>query len=137
MWIAEADSWFPRRGAPTPEFGVKTYYLARYLPKTAWKCKKLDQEGRASLALPWICQWIGYIVERLHGHNWNISNSRRLRLYVSHCKYFETSPRIEFYLRCSSYLLVLALSNEKIPLHLCHFKRSRHTISLNLFLWVA
>ena len=30
-----ADPGFPSRGegAPTPEFGEKTYYLARYLPK--------------------------------------------------------------------------------------------------------
>ena len=94
-------------------------------------------DGRVSQVLPWICQWIDYIVERLHGHNSNISDSRRLRLYLSHCKCFETSPGIEFYLRCSLYLLVIALSNEKIPLHLCHFKRSRLTNSLNLFIWVA
>ena len=34
---------FPN-GAPTPVFGAKAYYLARFLPKTAWKWKKLDRE---------------------------------------------------------------------------------------------
>ena len=32
---AVPDPGFPRRGAPTPEFGAKTYYLAIFLPKTA------------------------------------------------------------------------------------------------------
>ena len=31
---AVADPGFPRWGAPTPEFGAKTYYLARFLLKT-------------------------------------------------------------------------------------------------------
>ena len=35
-----ADPGFPRREAPTPEFGSKTHYLRRFLPKTAWKLKK-------------------------------------------------------------------------------------------------
>ena len=39
---AVADPRFPRRGAPTPEFRVKAYYLTRFLLKTAWKWKKLD-----------------------------------------------------------------------------------------------
>ena len=33
--IALAEPGFPRRMAPTLEIGVKTYYLARVLPKTA------------------------------------------------------------------------------------------------------
>ena len=37
---------FPdRTGASTPEFGAKTCYLTRILPKTEWKWKKLDCEG--------------------------------------------------------------------------------------------
>ena len=32
-------------GATTLDFGAKTYYFARFLPKTAWKWKALDQEG--------------------------------------------------------------------------------------------
>ena len=39
---AVADPRFSRRGAPTPDFRVKTYYLTRFLLKTAWKWKKLD-----------------------------------------------------------------------------------------------
>ena len=31
---------------PTPDFGAKTYYLARFLPKTALKLKKLNPRGR-------------------------------------------------------------------------------------------
>ena len=51
------DPGFPRRGrVPTPRFGTKSYYLVRFLPKTAWKWKKLDR-GRASLTPPWISQW--------------------------------------------------------------------------------
>ena len=45
-------------GALTPKVGAPTYCLAKNFPKTAWKWKKLDQEGR-SLSLstpPWICQ---------------------------------------------------------------------------------
>ena len=46
------DPGFPRR-EPTPEFGVKTYYLARYLAKTSWKWKELDGEQAQILsALP-------------------------------------------------------------------------------------
>ena len=30
--------WISQTGAPTPIFGSKSYYLARFLPKTAWKC---------------------------------------------------------------------------------------------------
>ena len=44
-----ADPGFLRRGAPTPEVGALTYYLAKFFPKTAWKWKKLDLEG----ARPW------------------------------------------------------------------------------------
>ena len=45
---------FPRRGGGAPsKVGVPTYYLAQFLPKTAWKWKNLDPErGRASLAPP-------------------------------------------------------------------------------------
>ena len=44
---AVADPEFPRRGggAPTPKVGAKTYYLAKFPLKTAWKWKKLDPEG--------------------------------------------------------------------------------------------
>ena len=38
-------------GAPSPDIGPKTYYLVRLLPKTAWKCEKLDWEG-ATLVRP-------------------------------------------------------------------------------------
>ena len=42
--------------APIPEFKKRSYYLARFLPKTTWKWKKLDR-GRASLTPLWIRQW--------------------------------------------------------------------------------
>ena len=35
---------FPEGGA-NPEIGAKTYYLARFLPKTAWKWKITEGEG--------------------------------------------------------------------------------------------
>ena len=45
-----ADPGIPTQRLPTPEFGVKTYYLARFLQKTAWKWMTLDW------ASPWIRQ---------------------------------------------------------------------------------
>ena len=36
------DLGFSRRGK-NPEFGAKTYYLAWFFPKTAWKWKQLDR----------------------------------------------------------------------------------------------
>ena len=42
--VAVADPGFSRRAA-NPRFWSKNYYLARFLLKTAWKWKKLDQEG--------------------------------------------------------------------------------------------
>ena len=39
------------KGAP-PKFGVKTYYLKFFLPKTAWKWKKLYREGGANVPAP-------------------------------------------------------------------------------------
>ena len=43
-WIIKfsGGSRISSRGVPTPEFGPKTYYLTRFLPKTAWKWKKFD-----------------------------------------------------------------------------------------------
>ena len=45
------DQWriqdFPDGGAPTSKVGAPTYYLAKFLPKTAWKWKNLDREGGA------------------------------------------------------------------------------------------
>ena len=37
-------------GAPTSKVGAPTYYLAKFLPKTAWKWLNLGREGGA---LPW------------------------------------------------------------------------------------
>ena len=49
-WVT--DPGYPR-GMPTADLGGKTYYLARFLLKTAWKWKKIDQNGaHASLVLP-------------------------------------------------------------------------------------
>ena len=44
-----ADPGFSKRQAQKE---VLTYYLARFSPKTAWKWKKLDPEGRTSLDPP-------------------------------------------------------------------------------------
>ena len=58
-----ADPVFPRQGVPTPEFGPNSYHLARFLPKTASKWKKLDRGGTRSWhPLPtrirqWSKQW--------------------------------------------------------------------------------
>ena len=50
--ISVADPGFPRRGgAPTPEFGPKTYYLTIFLSKTAWKWKKIGPGGAPSAPL--------------------------------------------------------------------------------------
>ena len=50
LCLQVVDPGFPKRGVPTPEFGVKTYYMARLLSKTEWKWKKLD--GGTSLPPP-------------------------------------------------------------------------------------
>ena len=43
---AVADPGFPREGeSPTLESGAQTYYLAKFLPKTAWKWKKWTGGG--------------------------------------------------------------------------------------------
>ena len=43
-----------RGGDTNTHRGVPTYYFANFLPKTAWKWKNLDREGRrASLVSPW------------------------------------------------------------------------------------
>ena len=47
-----ADPEFPRReGAPTPEFGAKTYYLARFFAENCMKMKEIGPrlETRAPL----------------------------------------------------------------------------------------
>ena len=50
--LTVADPGFPMRGGGQPRsLGAKTYYLARFLPKTAWKWKKFDR-GNASLVPP-------------------------------------------------------------------------------------
>ena len=41
---------FPDGVEPTPEFGVKNYYLAEFLLKTVWKWKNMNREkGGVSL----------------------------------------------------------------------------------------
>ena len=45
-----ADPGFPT-GAPAPEFGTKTYYLARFLPTTTWKWKE-SHRGRPKPPFP-------------------------------------------------------------------------------------
>ena len=44
------------QGAPTPEFGAKTDYLAWFSPKTSWKWKKLEIKERVPCAPSWIRQ---------------------------------------------------------------------------------
>ena len=46
-----ADPDFPD-GSANPEMTAKTYYLPRFLPKPAWKLKKLDREGSAGGECP-------------------------------------------------------------------------------------
>ena len=59
LWIAVTDPRFPRRET-TLDFGTKTYYLARFFPKTAWKWNKLDRErGVPGVCPSWIRQWVG------------------------------------------------------------------------------
>ena len=48
--FSDTSDWsriFQTRGT-TPEFGLKTFYLARFLPKTAWKWKKFNREESAN-----------------------------------------------------------------------------------------
>ena len=44
-------------GGINPQFRAKTYYLARFLSKTAWKWKKLEQERAHPCPSAQICQW--------------------------------------------------------------------------------
>ena len=47
-----SDPGFLSTGVPSPEKGVKPYYLVIFLPKTAWKWKKLDRDGGAHVWRP-------------------------------------------------------------------------------------
>ena len=60
--IAVADPGFPRRGMsgpPTPEFGPKTYYLARFLH--ANERNWTERGARVPSAPSWIRQCIGFL----------------------------------------------------------------------------
>ena len=46
-----AKSRISQKGASTPEFWSRTYYLRRFLPETAWRLKKLDR-GRGVPGVP-------------------------------------------------------------------------------------
>ena len=77
-WVLQrlmADPGFPRRGrggGAAPEVGAETYYLARFLPKTAWKWKKIGP-GCVSLAPPWIRQWsVQQLLMKIQMHNLQI-----------------------------------------------------------------
>ena len=50
--LFSGGSRISQMGEPTPEFGPKTYYLRGFLPKTAWKWKKLDRGGHIPGAPP-------------------------------------------------------------------------------------
>ena len=50
-----ADPGFPT-GAPAPEFGTKTYYLARFFPSNYAKMKEIGP-GVSQASLGWIRQW--------------------------------------------------------------------------------
>ena len=52
MMLTISGSSISQVGAPTPEFGVKTNCLARFLPKTVWKWKQLDREGAHDPSAP-------------------------------------------------------------------------------------
>ena len=84
-WNAVADPGFPRREAPTLEFMAKTYYLERFLPKTAWKWNQLD-EGHASLAPPWTRQWNGIncLTGNFFSHHGTISREGFSSIILTH-----------------------------------------------------
>ena len=62
-------------GSPVPGVGAKTYYLAIYLPKTAWEWKNLDQEGAVFPGVPLdpkmnsMCALLTYFIGRKWRHN--------------------------------------------------------------------
>ena len=47
-----ADPGLQEGGAPTPDGGAPTNYLAKFLPKTARKGTKLDREGPLEACAP-------------------------------------------------------------------------------------
>ena len=60
-----ADPGFSRRGRwSTPESGEQTYYLARFLPKTAWKWRNWDGGGRGGASLSFLGSANGYANHR-------------------------------------------------------------------------
>ena len=76
-------------GTPTPEFRAKTYYLVRFLPKTAWKWKKLYREVGPSLAPPPpIRQWI--YIQIKHSNTWLVDvSSGGSRIFPRGCASYQ------------------------------------------------
>ena len=74
-----AEPWFHRRGG-IPEFGVKPYYLARFLPKTAWNERNWRPRvggGHETLSPPWIRQchglkliWCPFKLQNFYSISW-------------------------------------------------------------------
>ena len=59
--VSMADPVFSIGGCVNLRRGAITYYLPKLLPKSAWKWKKLDQEGNARLQHPRsVSQWVTY-----------------------------------------------------------------------------
>ena len=56
--LNSGGSRLSHKSSPTTKMGVKSYYLANYFSKTAWKWKKFGREGGPSLVPLWIRQLI-------------------------------------------------------------------------------
>ena len=93
-----ADPTFPRGEAPT-------YYLAKFLPKTAWKWKKLDR-GVLS-ASSWIHHCSGNIpltslklkpthhFTFYHYHVWKCQIDKQIRYVIDNKRLFCTCPTMQ------------------------------------------
>ena len=52
------DLWFSKKGVPTPNGGVPTYYFFKIVAEHCMKVKDFGTKGgHASVVPPWICQF--------------------------------------------------------------------------------
>ena len=100
-FIPMADPRFPRWGALTTQFGAKAY-LARFLPKAAWKWNKLDREGRhVSLVPPTLGETNSLLGSFNNFLRWE---------HLSHCNHTAGENR-SFVVMCSSFVFPEKLQN--------------------------
>ena len=82
--------------APTLEFGTKTQYLVRFLPKTSMEMKEIGPGGVTFLASPWInSTQINHICISAIANNFYCPTTNLLKL-----KILKTKIKYPFHLAC-------------------------------------